>query len=33
MDEVVAAGLKVEAFARRVCADENAHGLLVEGRS
>ena len=32
MDEVMATGLKVQALAGRVRADENADGLLIEGR-
>ena len=32
MDEIVAAGLKVQALARRVRADEDADGLPIEGR-
>ena len=32
MDEIVAARLQVEAFARRIGADENANRLLLEWR-
>ena len=32
MDEVMATGLKVQALARRIGADKNSDGLLIEGR-
>ncbi len=32
MDQIIATGLNVKALARCVRADEDAHGLLVEGR-